>query len=169
MYIFPPSLESKFSTYTQPNFSTNVYQSTLPQLGTTLCIYFPPPLNQNCDIIPCPSLVILCTNLPFPTRYYIMYIFPPPIEPNLCTYTLANFSNIVYQIILPQRGTTLCSYYPPPIEPNLCTYSLPTLVILCTNLPYPNEVLHYVHISQLQLNPNCVILPCPTLLILCTN
>ena len=53
-----------------------------------------------------------------------MTYFRHPIEPNLCTYTLPNFSNIVYQLILHQRGTTLFTYFPPPIEPNLCTYTL---------------------------------------------
>ena len=36
-----------------------------------------------------------------------MTYFRHPIEPNLCTYTLPNFSNIVYQFNLPQGGTTL--------------------------------------------------------------
>ena len=118
---FPPPIEPNLCTYTLLNFSNVVYTFTLPQRGTTLCTYF-----------------------------------PPPIEPNLCTYTLPNFSNIVYQFTLPQRGTTLCTYFHPPIEPNLCTYTLsklltlctlpcPTLVLLCNNFPYPNEVLHYVH------------------------
>ena len=125
-----------------------MYQSTIRQRVATLCTYFPLPLKeiwtlrpcpnlvfmctnlpyptmdvldyyifltfplkQNCVLIPCPTLVILCTNLPYPTRYHIMTIFPPPIETKLCTYTLPNFSNIVYQFTL------------------------------------PNEVLHYVHIS----------------------
>ena len=111
-----------------------MYQFTLPQRGTTLCTYF-----------------------------------PPPIEPNLCTYTLPNFSNIVYQFNLPQGGTTLCTYFRHPIEPDLCTYTLPNFSNIVTNLPYPNGVPHYLHISPLPLNQICVVTPCPTLVILCTN
>ena len=81
-----------------------------------------------------------------------MTYFRHPIEPNLCSYTLPNFSNIVYQLILPQRGTTLFTYFPPPIEPNLCTYTLLNFSIIVTNLPYPNDALHYVHITLLPLN-----------------
>ena len=66
-----------------------------------------------------------------------MTYFSHPIEPNLCTYTLPNFSNIMYQLIQPQRGTTLFTYFPPPNEPNLCTYTMPNFsnIVYQFNLP----------------------------------
>ena len=54
-----------------------------------------------------------------------MYIFPPPIETNLCNYSVTNFSNIVNQSTLSERGNTSCKYFPLLIEPKLCTYTLP--------------------------------------------
>ena len=54
--------------------------------------------------------------------------YPPRIEPKLCTYTLPNFSNFVYQFTLPQRVTILCIYFPPPIEPKVCNYTLPNFI-----------------------------------------
>ena len=66
-----------------------------------------------------------------------MTYFSHPIQPNLCTYTPPNFSNILYQLIPPQRGTTLFTYFPPPIEPNLCTYTMPNFsnIVYQFNLP----------------------------------
>ena len=81
--------------------------------------------------------------------FYSMYIFPPPIEPKLYNYTLHNFSNIVSQFTLPQRGTTLCTYFPLPWNQNSLLIPSPTLVLMCTNLHYPNLELHYAYISPL--------------------
>ena len=95
----------------------------------------------------------IVNQITLPQRSTTFYTyFPPPIEPNFCTYTLPNSSNIVYQLTLPQRGKTLCTYFPTPIEPNLCTYTLPDFSNIVTNLPYPNDVLHYVHFTLLPLN-----------------
>ena len=109
-----------------------------------------------------------------------MTYFRHPIEPNLCSYTLPNFSNIVYQLILPQRGTTLFTYFPPPIEPNLCTYTLLNFsnvvykfslpqrgTTLCTYFPPPIEP-NLCTYTLSKLETLCT-LPCPTLVILCTN
>ena len=76
-----------------------------------------------------------------------MYIFPPPIEPKLCTYALPNFSNIVYQFTLPQQGLFYVHISPIPLNQNCVLMLCPTLVILSINSPCPNRVLFCVHIS----------------------
>ena len=114
---------------------------TLPQRGTTLCTYFPPPIEPNLCTYTLPNFSNIVYQLILPQRGTTLFTyFPPPIEPNLCTYTLSKLLT-------------------------LCTLPCPTLVILCTNLPNPNEVLLYVHISLLPLNQICVLIPCPTLVI----
>ena len=142
MYIFPPFLGTKLSTYTLPNFSNIVYQFTLPQRGTTLCTYFPAPIEPKLCTFTLPNITNIVFQLTYPTRYYIMYIFHPSHRPKIVYLYPSNFSNIVYQSTPPQRGTTLCTYFPPPIDPNCVLIPSPILVILCTNLSYLFPLYH---------------------------
>ena len=91
-----------------------------------------------------------------------MTYFRHPIEPNLCTYTLPNLSNIVTNLPYPNDVLHYVHITLLPLKQICVLIPCPTLVILFTNLPYPNGVPHYLHISLLPLNQNCVLIPCPT-------
>ena len=97
-----------------------------------------------------------------------MYIFPPPIEPNVCTYTLPNFSNILYQSTLPQLDTTLCTYFPLPLN-KLVNYTLPNFSNIVYQFNLPQRCSTLCTYFPLPWNQNCLLIPCPTLVILCTN
>ena len=59
---FPPPIETNLCTYTLPNFSNNVYQLPKPNYVQFYAHISPLPLNENCVLIPCLTLVVLCTN-----------------------------------------------------------------------------------------------------------
>ena len=110
MYLYPAQL------------SNIVYQLPYPNEVLHYVHIFPLPIKKICVLIPCPTLVILCTNLSYPNEViHYVHISHLPLKEIVYLYP-AELGNIVYQLTLPQRGTTLCKYFPPPIEPNLFLY-----------------------------------------------
>ena len=64
-----------------------------------------------------------------------MTYFRHPIEPNLCTYTLPNFSNIVTNLPYPNDVLHYVHITLLPLNQICVLIPCPTFVILCTNLP----------------------------------
>ena len=65
MYLYPVQIIN-IVYFTLPNFSNIVYQFTQPQRGTTLCTYFPPPIEPNLCTYTVPKFSNIVTNLPYP-------------------------------------------------------------------------------------------------------
>ena len=83
-------------------------------------------LKQNCVLLSCPTLLIFVPIYPTPRGTTLSTYFPAPIEPKLCTFTMPNITNIVYQSTLPNRVTTLCTYFYLPLNQNWVLLSRPT-------------------------------------------
>ena len=64
MYIIPPRIEPNLCIY-PAQLNNIVYQFNLPKEVLHYIHISAIPLNPNCIPISCPTLVILCTNLPY--------------------------------------------------------------------------------------------------------
>ena len=86
-------------------------------------------LNQNCVLIPCPTLVILCTNLPYPNEVlYYVYISPLPLNQNCVIIPCPTL--LILSTNLPHANEVLHYVYISPLPLNQNCIILPCQVCI---------------------------------------